>query len=170
MRAQSTAQQIRLLYDWSEQRSDAQKPPAGDWLIWLFLGGRGAGKTRAGAEWVRAQVKAGRRRVALVGPAFADTREVMIDGESGLLGVGPPDERPRYEVSRRRLVWPNGAVAQAFSAEDPDSLRGPQFEIAWCDGSGCRRRTRAPISPMSSSIRKAPRVPCRIFPAVSAMT
>ncbi len=97
------------------------------------MGGRGAGKTRAGAEWVRAQIEAGRRRVALVGPAFADTREVMIDGESGLLGVGPPEQRPRYEASRRRLVWPNGAIAQAFSAEDPDSLRGPQFEIAWCD-------------------------------------
>ncbi|WP_366145108.1 terminase family protein [Maricaulis sp.] len=121
------------LHAWIEWASDAQKPPAGDWLIWLFMGGRGAGKTRAGAEWVRAQIIAGRRRVALVGPALADTREVMIDGESGLLRLGPPDQRPRYEASRRRLVWPCGAIAQAFSAEDPDSLRGPQFEIAWCD-------------------------------------
>lgn len=121
------------------------------------MGGRGAGKTRAGAEWVRAQINAGRRRVALVGPAFADTREVMIDGESGLLGVGPPDERPRYEVSRRRLVWPNGAVAQAFSAEDPDSLRGPQFEIAWCDEFAAWSDPQKALDTLRMGVRLGPR-------------
>lgn len=146
-----------MLYDWSKQRSDAQKPPGGDWLIWLFMGGRGAGKTRAGAEWVRAQVKAGRRRVALVGPTFSDTREVMIDGESGLLRVGAPDERPRYEASRRRLVWPQGAVAQAFSAEDPDSLRGPQFEIAWCDEFAAWSDPQRALDTLRMGVRLGPR-------------
>ena len=108
-------------------------PPAGDWRIWLFLGGRGAGKTRAGAEWVRARVAAGARRIALVGPAFQDVREVMLGGPSGLLSVGYPHERPAYQASRRRVVWPDGAVGYAFSAEDPDGLRGPQFDAAWAD-------------------------------------
>ncbi|WP_428981279.1 DNA-packaging protein [Methylopila turkensis] len=118
-----------------------QTPPAGDgWTTWLMLGGRGAGKTRAGAEWVRGMA-AGRAgfsdapvgRIALVAETYADLREVMIDGVSGLLAVHPRAERPAYEPSRRRLTWPNGAVAQGFSAEDPDALRGPQFEAAWCD-------------------------------------
>jgi phage terminase large subunit-like protein len=113
--------------------TNAQWPPKGDWLIWLFLGGRGAGKTRAGAEWVRAQIEQGCGRVALVAPTFSDVREVMIGGPSGLLHIGPQAERPRYEVSRRRLVWDNGAVGYAFSAEDPDGLRGPQFDCAWGD-------------------------------------
>jgi len=121
------------LYDWNRWAEEAQTPPAGDWRIWLFMGGRGAGKTRAGAEWVRAQVAAGARRVALVGPAFQDVREVMLGGPSGLLSIGYPHERPSYEVSRRRVVWPGGAVGYAFSAEDPDGLRGPQFDAAWAD-------------------------------------
>ncbi len=98
------------------------------------MGGRGAGKTRAGAEWLRAQAESGRRgRFALVGATLSDVREVMVGGESGLIAIAPKDMRPHYEVSRRRLVWPNGAEARAFSAEDPDSLRGPQFDAAWCD-------------------------------------
>jgi phage terminase large subunit-like protein len=124
---------IQLKADFRVCGTPAQLPPPGDWLIWLFLGGRGAGKTRAGAEWVRARVKAGVRRIALVGPTFNDVREVMIDGPSGLARIGREAERPRYEVSRKRLVWPNGAEAHAFSAEDPDGLRGPQFEIGWGD-------------------------------------
>ncbi|HVV92095.1 MAG TPA: terminase family protein, partial [Hyphomicrobiales bacterium] len=120
-------------------------PPAaaqggGPWTVWLFLGGRGAGKTRAGAEWVRG-LALGRApfaagpvgRIALVGETFADVRDVMIEGVSGLLAAHRPDERPDWEPSRRRLTWPNGAVAQAFSAEDPESLRGPQFAAAWAD-------------------------------------
>jgi phage terminase large subunit-like protein len=113
--------------------ADAQLAPPGDWLIWLFLGGRGAGKTRAGTEWVRQQVKAGAGRIALVAPTFNDVREVMIDGPSGLMQVCPSAERPKYEASRRRLVWDSGATAHAFSAEDPDGLRGPQFCCAWGD-------------------------------------
>ena len=106
-----------------------------DWRNWLFMGGRGAGKTRAGAEWVRVQcLIEGRRRVALVGPSLHDVREVMVAGPSGLLSLEyGPDEAPRWEASRRRLVFPNGAEAHGFSAEDADSLRGPQFDAAWCD-------------------------------------
>jgi phage terminase large subunit-like protein len=111
------------------------------WKTWLFLGGRGAGKTLAGAAWLAAQAKVC-TRLALVGPTYSDVREVMIEGPSGLRGAaaafGPANAdgsiaRPRYEPSRRRLVWPNGSVAQVFTAEEPDGLRGPQFEAAWGD-------------------------------------
>lgn len=110
-----------------------QWPPEGDWLIWLLLGGRGSGKTRAGAEWVRQKVNQGAGRIALIAPTINDAREVMIEGESGLRHIGYPAERPQFISSRRRLEWPNGAIGQIFSSEDPDSLRGPQFEYAWAD-------------------------------------
>ena len=125
---------LRLLrMRWPYLARPDQLEPSGDWSIWLLLGGRGSGKTRAGAEWVQAQVIDGARRVALVAPTYADAREVMIDGESGLMSLGLPCERPTYVASRRRLEWPNGAVAQVFSAEDPEGLRGPQFDCAWAD-------------------------------------
>jgi len=117
-----------------------QLPPPGDWLTWLILGGRGAGKTRAGAEWVRGIATGAwpfgapvTGPIALVGETFADTREVMIEGVSGLLTIHAARERPVWQPSRRRLVWSNGVVAQAFSAEDPEALRGPQFSAAWSD-------------------------------------
>ena len=97
------------------------------------MGGRGAGKTRAGAEWVKAKVQAGARRIALIGPAFRDVRDVMIEGPSGLIAISSPYNRPVYEASRKRLRWPSGAVAFGYSAEDPDGLRGPQFDAAWGD-------------------------------------
>ena len=104
------------------------------------MGGRGAGKTRAGAEWVRSLVEGplpgspGRaRHLALLGETHDQVREVMVFGESGILACSPPDRRPHWEATRRRLVWPNGAVAQAFSAQEPESLRGPQFDAAWAD-------------------------------------
>jgi phage terminase large subunit-like protein len=109
-----TARKLRqsLHYDWSEQARDSQKPPPGDWRVWLLLAGRGFGKTRTGAEYVRAQVKAGTaRRVALVAPTAADARSVMVEGESGLLAIGPPEERPDYEPSKHQLTWSNGAIA-----------------------------------------------------------
>lgn len=117
-----------------------QLPPEGAWRTWVVMGGRGAGKTRAGAEWVRAQVEGARaadpgraRRVALVGETIDQAREVMVFGESGILACSPPDRRPVWEATRKRLVWPNGAVAELYSAFDPDSLRGPQFDAAWVD-------------------------------------
>ena len=117
-----------------------QLPPEGTWRSWVIMGGRGAGKTRAGAEWVRAQVEGSRpndsgrcRRIALVGETLDQVREVMVFGDSGILACSPPDRRPEWHATRRVLIWPNGATAQAFSAHDPESLRGPQFDGAWVD-------------------------------------
>ena len=117
-----------------------QLPPEGAWKTWVIMGGRGAGKTRAGAEWVRAQVEGARprdpgraRRVALVAETLDQAREVMVLGDSGILACSPPDRRPKWISSRNMLEWPNGAVAQVFSAHDPESLRGPQFDAAWVD-------------------------------------
>ena len=113
---------------------DGQKLPPGDWRVWLLLAGRGFGKTRTGAEYVRAQVATGMaRRIALVAPTAADARAVMVEGESGLLSIGPPEERPDYEPSKHLLSWPNGAIATTYSADEPDRLRGPQHDLAWCD-------------------------------------
>ena len=134
-----------LLHDWQVWARDDQLPPATSaegaaWRVWLILGGRGAGKTRAGAEWVRAKAlglapvaEKPAQRIALVGETVADVRRVMIEGVSGLLSVHREDERPRFETSKGQLVWPNGTVAEIFSAESPDGLRGPQFAAAWCD-------------------------------------
>lgn len=125
---------VSLLYDWRFWARPKQLEPEGAWRVWLMLAGRGFGKTRAGAEWVRRKVEARQAtRIALVAPTAADARDVMIEGESGLLAISPPDFRPHYEPSKRRLTWPNGAVATAFSADEPSRLRGPQFDAAWCD-------------------------------------
>ncbi len=117
-----------------------QLPPEGEWRSWVIMGGRGAGKTRAGAEWVRTQVEGAKpmdegrcRRVALVGETIEQVREVMIFGDSGILACSPPDRMPEWQATRKRLVWPNGAVATVHTAFDPESLRGPQFDAAWVD-------------------------------------
>ncbi|MGR3617196.1 MAG: terminase large subunit domain-containing protein, partial [Paracoccaceae bacterium] len=117
-----------------------QLPPKGDWRSWVILGGRGAGKTRAGAEWVRAQVEGSKpldkgraRRVALVGETYDQVRDVMVFGDSGIIACSPPDRKPKWKSGERKLIWPNGAEAQAFSAFDPEGLRGPQFDAAWVD-------------------------------------
>lgn len=129
-----------LLADWTIWARAQQLPPGGDWLTWLMLGGRGAGKTRAGAEWIHAMAlglapfaDAPCERIALVGETYQDAREVMVEGISGLLAIGRRGDRPVWQPSRRRLEWPNGAVAQVFSAADPEGLRGPQFGGAWSD-------------------------------------
>lgn len=107
------------------------------------MGGRGAGKTRAGAEWVRNEVEGPRpldagssRRVALIGETFDQARDVMVFGESGIMACCPPDRRPTWVATRRQLIWPNGAIAQIFSAQSPEALRGPQFDAAWGDEIG----------------------------------
>ena len=117
-----------------------QLPPAGPWKTWVVMGGRGAGKTRAGAEWVRSQVEGagpfdeGRaRRIALVGETYDQARDVLVHGESGILACSPEDRRPKWMAERRMLVWPNGAEAKVFSAHDYEALRGPQFDAAWVD-------------------------------------
>ncbi|MDO5641895.1 MAG: terminase family protein [Paracoccus sp. (in: a-proteobacteria)] len=117
-----------------------QLPPEGDWKSWVIMGGRGAGKTRAGSEWVRRKVEGATpqapgecARVALIAETFDQAREVMVFGDSGIMACSPPDRRPVWEATRRRLVWPNGAVATLFSAHEPEALRGPQFDLAWVD-------------------------------------
>ncbi len=117
-----------------------QLPPEGEWKTWVILGGRGAGKTRAGAEWVRAEIEGARpldhgrsRRVALVGETIEQAVTVMVEGESGILACSPPDRRPLWDATRKRLLWPNGAEARVYSAHDPERLRGPQFDAAWVD-------------------------------------
>jgi len=123
-----------LEWDWRFWARPNQLAPEGDWRCWLLLAGRGFGKTRTGAEWVRGLAESTTaRRIALVAPTAADVRDVMIEGESGLLAISPPGFRPVYEPTKRRLTWPNGVMAVAYSADEPERLRGPQHEAAWCD-------------------------------------
>lgn len=133
------------------------------WTTWLMLGGRGAGKTRLGAEWVRALAQgappyAAQRAmsIALVGETAHDAREVMIEGPSGILRHCPRAERPAWTSSRRRLEWPNGAVAQVFSADDPEQLRGPQFDAAWCDELAKWRQPDAAFDNLQFGLRLGP--------------
>jgi phage terminase large subunit-like protein len=134
VRSLTREQALKIKYDWPYRARPGQLPPPGDWRVWLLLAGRGFGKTRTGAEFVRARVGARTaRRIALVAPTAADARDVMVEGESGLLAIAPPADRPLYEPSKRRLTWPNGAVATLFSADEPERLRGPQHDFAWCD-------------------------------------
>ncbi len=131
LQALSRRDRVRALKCWWFWAHDAQCPPPGDWRIWLFLGGRGAGKTRAGAEWIADGVARGcMRRVGLIGATFHDARSVMIEGESGLMSVVPAAE---FEPSNRRILWANGAVADVISAEEPDYVRGHQFDAVWAD-------------------------------------
>ncbi|MEP9376189.1 terminase family protein [Aquabacter sp. CN5-332] len=129
-----------VLWDWRFWARPNQLPPPGDWLTWLILAGRGYGKTRTGAEWVRSMVcgktplaRGQLGRIALVAETAADARDVMVEGESGILSVHPKEFRPLYEPSKRRLTWPNGAVGTLYNAVEPDQLRGPQHDGGWCD-------------------------------------
>jgi predicted phage terminase large subunit-like protein len=128
----SDAELRAIEYDWRFWARQNQLPPPGDWTFWLLLAGRGFGKTRTGAEWVR-EAKNTCSRIALVAPTAADVRDVMVEGESGILAISPPHDRPLYEPSKRRLTWPNGAIATTYSADEPERLRGPQSDAAWCD-------------------------------------
>ena len=122
-----------LRYAWDLFARGSQKPPPGDWVTWLYMAGRGAGKTRTASEWIRQRVYDGAQRIALVGRTPADVRDVMIEGDSGLLNVFPSHERPKHEPSNRRIVFHTGAVGHVYSSEQPDHLRGPQHDTAWCD-------------------------------------
>ena len=124
----------QIKYDWHHQARLSQCEPVGNWHTWLILAGRGFGKTRIGAETIRQWISQKRyRRIALIANTESDAREVMIEGESGLLAVHPDEERPCFEPSKRRLVWKNGAIATLYSAENYEKLRGPQFDAAWID-------------------------------------
>ncbi len=139
--ASLTQQELTSLnYDWRFWARPEQSPPEGDWHIWLILAGRGAGKTRCGAEWVRECVCGPTplgggmyQRIALVAETAADARDVIVEGPAGLLAIHPADFRPKFEQSKRRLTWPNGAVGMLYNATEPDQLRGPQHDAAWCD-------------------------------------
>jgi phage terminase large subunit-like protein len=129
-----------LKYEWDFWARPNQIEPEGDWTTWLILAGRGFGKTRTGAEWVRKNVcgstplSPGRcKHIALVAETAPDARDVMVLGPAGLLACHPKDFRPEYITSKRAVVWPNGAQAILFNAVEPDQLRGPQFDLAWCD-------------------------------------
>lgn len=140
MSSLSPEAKARLQYDWRFWARPNQIAPEGNWATWLILAGRGFGKTRTGAETIREWVcgptplAAGRcSRIALVAETAADARDVMVEGESGIMAVSPPDFRPTYQPSLRRLTWPNGAIATLYNATEPDQLRGPQHDGAWCD-------------------------------------
>lgn len=123
-----------LAHHWQFWARPAQIAPDGVWRIWLIMAGRGFGKTRAGAEWVRSIAEADPdARIALVAANLAEARSVMVEGQSGLLAIAPDAMRPHWEPSLRRLRWPDGAQATLFSAAEPESLRGPEHSHAWCD-------------------------------------
>lgn len=118
---------------WLGWRRREQMPPHGDWRTWLILAGRGWGKTRTGAEWVIDRVEDGHQRIALIGPTAADARDVMVEGESGILACAPDDLQANYEPSKRRITFATGAICTTYSADEPDRLRGPQHDAAWAD-------------------------------------
>ena len=123
--------------DWSWWQRDDQVPPKTDWQLWLVMAGRGFGKTRIGAEWVRAQAECNSNaHIALIGATLGDVRSIMVEGPSGLLAIAPDDNRPKFEPSLRQLKWTNGAKATLYSASEPESLRGPEHSHAWADEVG----------------------------------
>jgi phage terminase large subunit-like protein len=124
----------QLEFHWEFWARRDQLPPDGDWRCWIMLSGRGAGKTRSAAEYIRSMVEAERyRSIAVVGPTAAAIRRDMVEGVSGLLNIAPPWCRPEYQPSSLRIVWPNGAVAHLLSAEEPDRIRGLNCDLAWAD-------------------------------------
>lgn len=127
--------QLRQLpYEWGFWARPDQLVPPGDWYTWLIIAGRGYGKTRTGAETIRAWQETGKySRFALIGRTPADVRDTMIEGESGILAISPPTNYPKFEPSKRRLTWPNGAIATTYTSQEPDVLRGPQHDAAWGD-------------------------------------
>lgn len=125
---------VQLTESWGFWARPSQMTPPGDWFVWLLKAGRGFGKTRTGAQFVRQKIESGAYgRGALVAATAADARDVMVEGESGLLAVSSSRFRPAYQPSRRRVEWPNGAIVTLYSAEEPDQLRGPQHDFGWAD-------------------------------------
>lgn len=133
IKALSDEECAALMYDWDFWARPEQKLPEADWSFWLALAGRGWGKTRVGAETVRIWVRQGFQYVNLIGATSDDARDIMIEGESGIMAICPPHERPEYVPSKRRLVWPNGARSTIFTADEPERLRGKQHQKLWAD-------------------------------------
>ncbi len=130
----SEAEAEELLFEWAFWRRAEQTPPPGEWVTWLLLGGRGSGKTRAGAEWVRSLAARGVGPIAIVGETITEALSVMVEGPSGIMAVTPPADRPK--VSGAALHWPGGVSGMVLGAADPERFRGPQFAAAWCDEVG----------------------------------
>ena len=148
---------LELAYDWGFVARPKQLPPPGNWATWLLRAGRGFGKTRCGAETVRMLVESGEYgHGALVAATAASARDVMVEGPSGVLAVSPPWFKPRYEPSKRRLTWPNGATATLFSAEEPDRLRGPDKDFAWCDEIAAWKQLQETWDMLQFTLRRGP--------------
>jgi phage terminase large subunit-like protein len=123
-----------LKYNWKFWARPNQLPPTGEWTTWLILAGRGFGKTRCGAEWVKEMAEDNPGcRIAIVGETYKDVRKTMIEGESGILSVSPPTSMPEYSPANGQITWPNGSMAFTYNATQPDQLRGPQHHFAWAD-------------------------------------
>lgn len=134
LRSLPAAEVLALKYRWEFWARPNQLAPSGDWTYWMALAGRGFGKTRMGAEWIRKIAESGEHEyIAMIAPTNGDIRRVMIDGESGIMKISPPWFMPEYQPSKARIVWPNGCIAELFSAEEPDRLRGPQCSAFWAD-------------------------------------
>lgn len=166
LRKLSHEERRTLHYHWRLWARDEQVAPPGDWRLWLIMAGRGFGKTRAGAEWVREIAeRTPEARIALVGGSLGEARAVMVEGESGLLAVSAPGQLPLFEPSLRRLTWPNGAQALLYSAQEPESLRGPQHSHACrpiAEGSvrqrgPCTGRRAAPLRNRRRGFQPSPR-------------
>lgn len=138
---------------WRTAARPEQVAPPGDWTTWVFCGGRGAGKTRSGAEWVMERVAAGSRYVHLIAPTAADCRDVLLEGPAGILSIAPPHLRPVYQPSLRKLTWPNGAQGLLFSSDEPDRLRGPQCDVAWLDEVCAMRQAQEVLDNMYFGLR-----------------
>ncbi len=121
-----------LRYRWDVNAREKQRLPTADFFVWLILAGRGFGKTRTGSETVRQWIKTN-DMVNLVGATADDARDIMIEGESGILAVCTNSERPQYKRSERKLLWPNGAQSLIFTADEPERLRGKQHMKIWAD-------------------------------------
>jgi phage terminase large subunit-like protein len=146
---------------WLQTARPNQLAPDGEWFIWLLLAGRGFGKTRAAAEWVRSQVESGHaKNIAIVGATASDVRDTMVEGCSGLLAISPNWNRPTYEPSKRRITWPNGAIATMFSSEEPARLGGPNHDAGWADELASWSNAQATWDMLQMTLRlgKRPRV------------
>ena len=132
----------------------SQRPPGGDWRVWAYIAGRGAGKTRAGASWIQQRVNDGTMKLGcLIAPTAADIRDVMVEGPSGLIAVAPSWSRPRFESSKRRIEWPNGARAVCLSGEEPERARGLNIDTLWADELACWKRAESTWDLVMLSLR-----------------
>lgn len=126
-------ERIAFYYDWSVWGRKNQQVPTGDWMVWLILAGRGFGKTRAGAESIKWAVNNGYRNIGIAGATAHDLRDIIVEGVSGILRCYPPDQCPKYEPSKRRITWANGAKATLLSADEPQTFRGFAYDYFWGD-------------------------------------